>query len=524
MTKISGIRFRVFGPLLCIWIGIGKCSIILQPEFRNYRLNSSVLEPRAGKSYSSKINGHENGEHNWSSESADNHISSSDLTSVSNDQYSADTVSHHHGWESEPSHTKTSYSHGKGSPPHHGWTSHSVHQNGWDGWKHEHGWGNHGVSYGHESWYDSWAKIKSWFGPKALWGSAYLLSFVQGLLVLLPIAILIGLLIHYREDITTKLQTHLPIGCVRSSNNELWKTTSELTQKILSSEDCVQRIACEIGHTSFVDSLSSYLSSGYSKLIVSNQVQPLTDRKNNGTNEDPCGKFSCEPIEFFVGIPDMINDDPEYYFEHFRTTPETFHELLMCDANYKFILTNCGASGSGSDGGIFRRSEIGKRVLNHTLDLPAPGRIDGINTLMPYCFVGDEAFPLLKNLMRPYPGDKLDISKRVFNYRLSRARRIIENTFGILVARWQLLKDNFIKSQQKLKRLYMPAGFVDTEDHFTGEIVPGIWRSMVNCTQELSRQGSNNYQKEASGVREEFKDFFNGQGSVPWQMGNIIDY
>ncbi|CAG7732729.1 unnamed protein product, partial [Allacma fusca] len=77
--------------------------------------------------------------------------------------------------------------------------------------------------------------------------------------------------------------------------------------------------------------------------------------------------------------------------------------LAVCDANYKFVLTNCGASGSESDGGIFRRSEIGKRVLNHTLDLPAPDRIDGINTLMPYCFVGDEAFPLLKNLMRPYP-------------------------------------------------------------------------------------------------------------------------
>ncbi|CAG7832212.1 unnamed protein product, partial [Allacma fusca] len=57
--------------------------------------------------------------------------------------------------------------------------------------------------------------------------------------------------------------------------------------------------------------------------------------------------------------------------------------LAVCDANYKFVLTNWGASGSESDGGIFRRSEIGKRVLNHTLDLPAPDRIDGINTLMP---------------------------------------------------------------------------------------------------------------------------------------------
>jgi hypothetical protein len=53
---------------------------------------------------------------------------------------------------------------------------------------------------------------------------------------------------------------------------------------------------------------------------------------------------------------------------------------------------------------------------------------------LPFVIVDDEAFPLKKYSLRPYPevSARNDESKQIYNYRLSRAHRVVENAFGIL--------------------------------------------------------------------------------------------
>ena len=60
---------------------------------------------------------------------------------------------------------------------------------------------------------------------------------------------------------------------------------------------------------------------------------------------------------------------------------------------------------------------------NNNLVVPKPCELTNAPEYgkFPFIFVGDEAFPLKLNLMRPYPGHGLDRTKRIFNYR-SRAR------------------------------------------------------------------------------------------------------
>ena len=73
---------------------------------------------------------------------------------------------------------------------------------------------------------------------------------------------------------------------------------------------------------------------------------------------------------------------------------------------------------------------------------------------LPYCIVGDEAFPLKSYLLRPYSGkNNLTDEQSIFNYRLSRASRVIENSFGILASQWRVYRKPIISSVETAMKI-----------------------------------------------------------------------
>lgn len=71
-----------------------------------------------------------------------------------------------------------------------------------------------------------------------------------------------------------------------------------------------------------------------------------------------------------------------------------------------------------------------------------------------HVLIADEAFPLTTYLMRLYPGRYgLTVDQRIFNYRLSKARRMIESTFGILVSQWRIFKKPIIANVEKAHKI-----------------------------------------------------------------------
>lgn len=222
-----------------------------------------------------------------------------------------------------------------------------------------------------------------------------------------------------------------------------------------------------------------------------------------------------------------------------------FHSVVLlaaCDASYKFTLVDVGAGGRFSDGGVFRGSTMGQDLVSGSHNLPPPQRLPNTGVKTPMVFVGDEAFPLLCNLMRPFPRKDLTVLTRVFNYRLSRARRIIENAFGILVARWRIFRQPIHASLQTVDAIiwasvclhnylrvwddetstfqYCPRGYPDGETA-SGDVLEGRWRADArdgNAMSNVGRTSSNMHATNAKQVRETYcKYFCSSAGEVPWQ-------
>ncbi|XP_025420796.1 uncharacterized protein LOC112690905 [Sipha flava] len=106
--------------------------------------------------------------------------------------------------------------------------------------------------------------------------------------------------------------------------------------------------------------------------------------------------------------------------------------LAVTDANYKFVMVSVGSYGKENDAGVFDECPFRHVIETGRLKLPTDELLLGSSIKTPYVLLGDAAFPLKKYLMRPFPektttkGD----AKDNYNYRLSRARMVVECSFG----------------------------------------------------------------------------------------------
>ena len=136
----------------------------------------------------------------------------------------------------------------------------------------------------------------------------------------------------------------------------------------------------------------------------------------------------------------IVLQQPKNSGSHYRNYKGSDSIILMgmVGPEYEFLFADVGMNGRNSDGGSWSQSPLKLALESGALNLPEPTPLPGRPKKVPYVCTGDDAFPLSTFMMKLYPQKGLTSEKRVFNYRVSRMRRISENGFGILANRWSV--------------------------------------------------------------------------------------
>jgi len=150
---------------------------------------------------------------------------------------------------------------------------------------------------------------------------------------------------------------------------------------------------------------------------------------------------------------------------------------------------------------------------------------------LPYVFIGGKTFNLRRDFLKPYNLKQLT-SERKNHYRLSRARRIIENVFGTLVARFGIFKTHINIQMDNIKDvtmascalrtflrrtspdMYTPSECFDTEDLQNRTVTAGL-RSNPSSMATLKRGNNRNHELTGKDVRSQFVEYFNKEGKLP---------
>ncbi|XP_064469243.1 uncharacterized protein LOC135383875 [Ornithodoros turicata] len=215
----------------------------------------------------------------------------------------------------------------------------------------------------------------------------------------------------------------------------------------------------------------------------------------------------------------------------------TYSIVLMAvvDSKYRFRLIDVGAPGRAIDSAVFKESAIGRGLLSGKLQMPGIARLPNSDVVLPHVLIGDEAFQLRQDFLRPYPGKMLPPNETVFNYRLSRARRCAENAFGILANRWRIFLRVINLSPENVENVVLASCVLhnyllnrrllteegDTPDEF-GHFRRGSWRDIEQEVRtallDVQRTSARNYSTDAAGVRNMYKEYFTSPaGEVSWQ-------
>ena len=204
-----------------------------------------------------------------------------------------------------------------------------------------------------------------------------------------------------------------------------------------------------------------------------------------------------------------------------------FHSIVLqavADSEYRFIFVDVGAFRKQGDAGTFAASSLDEFIQDPSNFLE-DSIVPGIEHKVPYIFVCDDAYPLRRNMLKPYPGAPLMAAQHIFNSRLSRARCCVECSFGILANKWRLLLGTIETGVESactiVKCLTVLHNIIMHTEGVDADVLEEMKKKMREKDETRKVHAGRKYNRSsiaAETMRQLFTDYFmTDEGSVPWQ-------
>lgn len=144
--------------------------------------------------------------------------------------------------------------------------------------------------------------------------------------------------------------------------------------------------------------------------------------------------------------------------------------------------------------------------------------------------MADDAFPLRNDMLKPYSRiRRLTTTQKIFNYRLSRTRRIVENAFCILTSRFRILEKPIPLSVKNVPIIIKTICTLHnwlrkTSDVYfqTANTDSGDFEETLAHLTNLTNYSSNHYSTSAGILRDTYAEKFMTTEAVPWQWNMIL--
>lgn len=88
--------------------------------------------------------------------------------------------------------------------------------------------------------------------------------------------------------------------------------------------------------------------------------------------------------------------------------------MAVVNSNYEFIMADAGINGRISDGGVLGYTAFGKALSDKIPKIPEPATLPNSGNKLPFVLLGDDAFVLTDNFMKPYSQTGLTLEERIF--------------------------------------------------------------------------------------------------------------